>query len=98
MGDDVVTVDIGFDRFIFDLVLARSKADGLRVWPLQMDDNGLAPGFTAMAPHKVLVRVADLPKLRTIVDDIQSSDTDGGAVSVSRLRRFAYRVIGSMRL
>jgi hypothetical protein len=98
MGSDVLTVDVGYDRFTFDLILAKCKASGVTVWPLQMDENGLAPGFIAMVPHKILVRPGDLPRLKAIIEDVQPGPSGDDAQAVSGLRRFLYKLIGSIRL
>ncbi len=92
-----MTVAVGYDRFTLDLILAKARASGIEVWPLTMDENGLVPGFAALAPHKIMVKPADVAALQAIVDEVRPGDPSGQAPP-SRARRLLRRVLGSFRL
>ncbi|MEM9566465.1 MAG: hypothetical protein AAGA93_27850 [Actinomycetota bacterium] len=98
MSDDPVTVAVGYDRFTFDLILAKATDAGLRVWPLQNDNNGLAPGLTALAQHKILVDRRDAAQLRAIVAEISLAPSDEPTEPRSGLARLVHRLLTSIRL
>ena len=98
MARDPVTVDIGYDRFTFDLILAKAKASGVQVWPLQMDQQGLAPGFVALAPHKIMVRPKDLPALRDIIAEVQPPAATASEATLPWPKRLLRRFLTSFRL
>lgn len=71
MSVEPVQVELGYDRYEAMAICNEAKARGLKVELLLMDSNGLHPGLSALAPHRLLV----LPDEVDAVNEL----TDGGA-------------------
>jgi len=67
VNEKLRTVDLGFDRFRAQLLAAACENDGLHVELLIMDDNGVAPGYTDLTPHKLLVRADDVERVGEVL-------------------------------
>ena len=55
MSVQPVEIELGYDRFEAMAITNEAKARGYKVELLLMDSNGLSPGLTALAPHRLLV-------------------------------------------
>ncbi len=96
-GGRIVEVELGFDRFEATTIVEACRAEGLEVELLQMDRNGVAPGFVALAPHRLLAREIDLEMVTRIVDrSFPQSEHElhaEGDASVRRPGRIVVRLV-----
>lgn len=65
--DDVVSVDVGFDRFHAELLAEACRQEGCVVELLTMDDSGTSPGLPAGMPHRLLVRRSEREKVQAVL-------------------------------
>jgi len=87
---ELTHLELGFDRFEAATIRDACRAAGFDVELLEMDRNGLAPGFVALVPHRLLVRAADLEDIQQIVN--RSFPQPGfGASSSSYVPRRSFR-------
>ena len=67
MADDLIDIELGFDRLEALMIAGRCEAEGLRVGLRLMDDNGQAPGLTALQPHRMTIHEHDSAAVQAIV-------------------------------
>ena len=70
MADEVIEIELGFDRMEAQLIAARCEAADLTVGLRLMDNHGQAPGLAALQAHRLLVRAADQAQVRSIIGDL----------------------------
>ena len=66
-GDEIVTIELGFDRFEAHLLAEACRAEGCTVELLTMDDLGQAPGRLAGMPHRLLVWRSELRTVEAVI-------------------------------
>lgn len=71
--DDLVSIDVGFDRFQAHLLAEACRAEGCSVELLTMDDNGQVPGLPALLPHRLLVHESELATVRAVLTRTRST-------------------------
>ena len=65
--DEIVRLELGFDRFEAQIIAAACTDAGLAVELLLMDESGNTPGRMALQPHCLLVRASELEEVRAIL-------------------------------
>jgi hypothetical protein len=66
-------VDVGRSRFHAETIARACRAEGLVVELLGGDDDGTFPGVGALQPHRLLIRSADLDRVRAVIDRTKES-------------------------
>ena len=67
--DELIEIELGFDRLEAQLIAAQCEGADLRVELRLMDNSGQAAGLSALQAHRLLLRADDRSEVEAIVED-----------------------------